>query len=348
MTTHKIINTSAANMAEIKDKSIALVVTSPPYPMIEMWDNSFSEQSDKVKFSLENKDYDAAFDGMHEVLDQVWNEVDRVLIDGGIACINIGDATKNCNGNFRLFSNHARILSFFMKHGYSVLPDIIWRKQTNAPNKFMGSGMYPPGAYVTYEHEYILILRKGLKREFKKLEEKTNRRQSAYFWEERNVWFSDIWSLSGTAQKMKIENSRQRSGAFPFEIAYRLINMYSVKKDTVLDPFTGTGTTLLASLLSERNSVGTEIEFSLCENMFNDTVKIKKQLNKYIEDRIKKHQEFVEEQKQLGKDKFYINNNHGFEVKTQQEIEACFNEIDEITKDGFNLNCSYKKIEMGS
>jgi len=343
-TIHKIINTSAANIPEAQDNSIALVVTSPPYPMIEMWDDCFSMQSEKVKNSLENNLFDEAFEGMHEVLDKIWSEVDRVLIDGGIACINIGDATKNCNGNFKLFSNHSRILNYFLKMGYSVLPDIIWRKQTNAPNKFMGSGMYPPGAYVTYEHEYILILRKGLKREFKKIEEKTNRRHSAYFWEERNIWFSDIWSLSGTAQKMKIENSRQRSGAFPFEIAYRLINMYSVKGDTVLDPFLGTGTTLLAALSSERNSIGTEIDLSLCENMFEDLVKIKKQLNNYIENRIEKHTEFVLEQKSLGKDKFYINKNHGFEVKTQQEIEAVFNKIEEISKDGLLINCSYTNI----
>lgn len=343
-TIHKIINSSSADMSEVQDNSIALIVTSPPYPMIEMWDDCFSMQSEKVKVSLENKNFDEAFEGMHEILDEVWKETDRVLIDGGIACINIGDATKNCNGNFKLFSNHSRILNFFLKLGYSVLPDIIWRKQTNAPNKFMGSGMYPPGAYVTYEHEYILILRKGFKREFKKIEEKSNRRQSAYFWEERNIWFSDIWSLSGTAQKMKIENSRQRSGAFPFEIAFRLINMYSVKGDTVLDPFLGTGTTLLAALSSERNSIGTEIDFSLCENMFNDLVKIKKQLNNYIENRIEKHMEFVLEQNALGKDKFYINKNHGFEVKTQQEIEAVFNKIDEISKDGLLFNCSYTNI----
>jgi hypothetical protein len=126
-------------------------------------------------------------------------------------------------------------------------------------------------------------------------------------------------------------------------IPYRLINMYSVKGDTVLDPFVGTGTTMLAALSSERNSIGTEIDFSLCENMFNDIVKIKKQLNKYIENRLQKHLEFIEEQKSIGKDKFYKNKNHGFEVKTQQEIEACFNIIEEINLNNLSLNCTYEK-----
>lgn len=66
----------------------------------------------------------------------------------------------------------------------------------------MGSGMLPAGAYVTLEHEYILIIRKGGKREFKNDPEKTNRRQSAIFWEERNIFFSDIrFDIKGSRGK---------------------------------------------------------------------------------------------------------------------------------------------------
>ena len=75
---------------------------------------------------------------------------------------------------FVLYPNHARILNSLLDIGFSVLPDILWRKQTNAPNKFMGSGMLPAGAYVTLEHEYVLIVRKGSKREFKTEDEKRN------------------------------------------------------------------------------------------------------------------------------------------------------------------------------
>ena len=86
------------------------------------------------------------------------------------------------DGNFCLFSNHSRILSFLSKLGFTFLPDILWRKETNAPNKFMGSGMLPVSAYVTYEHEYILIVRKGKKRDFTALDEKKLRKESAFFW----------------------------------------------------------------------------------------------------------------------------------------------------------------------
>ena len=85
--------------------------------------------------------------------------------NGGIACINIGDATRTLNDVFCLYQNHTRIASSMLRIGFLSLPCILWRKQTNAPNKFMGSGMMPPGAYVTLEHEYVLILRKGNKKE---------------------------------------------------------------------------------------------------------------------------------------------------------------------------------------
>lgn len=74
--------------------------------------------------------------------------------------------------NFQLYPNHARIINAFHALGVSNLPNILWRKQTNAPNKFMGSGMLPAGAYVTLEHEWILIFRKGGKRIFKSPENK--------------------------------------------------------------------------------------------------------------------------------------------------------------------------------
>ena len=85
--------------------------------------------------------------------------------------------------------------------------------------------MLPAGAYVTLEHEYVLIFRKGAKREFKTEAEKKKRRESALFWEERNIWYSDVWTdIKGTEQALPNAVSRQRSAAFPFNLAYRLIN----------------------------------------------------------------------------------------------------------------------------
>ena len=106
---------------------------------------------------MDDGDGNSAFELMHRLFHNMWGEVFRVLKYGGIACINIGDATRTIHKHFRLYLNHARILSKCIELGFSNLPNIIWRKQTNAPNKFMGSGMLPPGAYVTLEHEYVLF-----------------------------------------------------------------------------------------------------------------------------------------------------------------------------------------------
>lgn len=319
-------------MEEIKDESVALVVTSPPYPMIEMWNETFSQQDSRIGEALMNNDGMLAFNLMHEVLEKVWDEVNRVLMPGGIACINIGDATKTINDVFQIYPNHVKIINYFMKLGFLPLPDILWRKPTNAPNKFMGSGTLPPGAYVTLEHEYILILRKGSKREFKTEREKQNRRESAYFWEERNVWFSDVWDVKGISQKLKNKEVRERTGAFPFEIAYRLINMFSVKGDWVLDPFLGTGTTAIAAVASERNSIGYEIEKNLKDIIINNIVNSKDSLNEYIESRLQRHINFMKDFKKEDELK-YLNKNHGFYVNTKQELDIKINKIDHIAVD---------------
>ncbi|MFZ1986597.1 MAG: DNA methyltransferase, partial [Desulfatitalea sp.] len=160
-TLHRMIFADAADMDSLNPESIDLVVTSPPYPMIEMWDELFCAADPAARKALAAADTDQAFERMHCQLDKVWAELRRVVKPGGIVCINIGDATRTIDGRFRLFANHARIILAFRALGFDQLPAIIWRKTTNAPNKFMGSGMLPPGAYVTLEHEYVLIFRLG-------------------------------------------------------------------------------------------------------------------------------------------------------------------------------------------
>ncbi len=157
--------------------------------MIEMWDSTFSGLNPLIADTLDANDGPSAFELMHRELDKVWEHCQRILRPGSIACINIGDAVRTIGGDFRIYSNHARVLSAMSTIGFHALPDILWRKQTNAPNKFMGSGMLPAGAYVTYEHEYILIFCKGSKRHFATEEDKVRRRASSFLWEERNVWF---------------------------------------------------------------------------------------------------------------------------------------------------------------
>lgn len=341
---HKIIFKNAKKMRALSKESIDLVVTSPPYPMIEMWDDIFSNQSKKAAQALKQNNGSAAFEWMHRELDKIWDELFRVLKPGGIVCINIGDATRTIDEQFALYINHARILNYMQKIGFSVLPVILWRKQTNAPNKFMGSGMMPPGAYVTLEHEYILILRKGGKRNFLHKDDKKNRRESAYFWEERNLWFSDVWmDLKGTTQNLTHNKVRGRSAAFPFELPYRLISMFSVKGDTVLDPFLGIGTTMFAAMAAGRNSIGYEIDSHLQKDILLNYSDIVSFSNSRIIKRLDGHMEFVKERfKKKGKFK-YTNKHYLFPVITSQEKELMINQLESVgmtAKNCFEVNYS--------
>jgi len=332
-TIHKFFFEDSKNMGAIPSSSVHLVVTSPPYPMIEMWDDMFRRRSRKIDRALEHGNAPEAFELMHQQLDPVWHEIYRILANGGLACINIGDAVRTINDHFRLYANHARILNALSRTGFSTLPLIVWRKPTNAPNKFMGSGMLPAGAYVTLEHEYILIVRKGAKREFKSPSEKQNRRESALFWEERNNWFSDVWlGLIGTQQNMNKDAARLRSGAFPFELAYRLVNMYSVKGDTVVDPFLGTGTTMRSAMASGRNSIGYEIDAGLREVIATRDDTILAAFNGRISHRIQDHLDYLKARSD-DKTKFkYVNRHYQFPVMTRQEVELFINPPETIER----------------
>lgn len=347
-TDHKIYNKNSQNMAELSDDSINLIITSPPYPMIQMWDELFSKMNYKIKTSIENNESDKAYELMHKELDKVWAECIRVLKPGGFICINIGDATRTFKDKFKLYPNHSRIIEFFLNNNIDLLPTIYWRKSTNSPNKFMGSGMLPAGAYVTLENEHILIFRKNGKRNFSE-EEKINRRESAYFWEERNLWFSDLWKITGINQEFKLNDlkkARKRTAAYPFELPYRIINMYSIKNDWILDPFLGTGTTTISAIASQRNSIGYEID-----NMYSNFVKkeildVKENVNHIIHTRYKNHNEFIKDREEQDKKIKYYNKFLKTKVITKQETNLKLSLIKKIKpKDQNTTQVNYENFE---
>lgn len=255
-TRHRVYAGDARRLP-LPDDSVELVVTSPPYPMIEQWDEQFASMDPAIATALDEGDGQAAFDRMHAVLRDAWAELARVVVDGGVVCVNVGDATRTVAGEFRLYPNHARVTRALTDLGFRQLPGVLWRKPTNAPTKFMGSGTLPPNAYVTLEHEHVLVFRNGDRREF---EARADRRyEASYFFEERNRWFSDLWDdLRAAPQVTDEETPRDRRAAFPVELPYRLVSMYSVYGDTVLDPFWGTGSTTLAAMAAARDSVGVD------------------------------------------------------------------------------------------
>jgi DNA modification methylase len=403
-TTHRVHVGDARRMAAVADGTVALVVTSPPYPMIAMWDDVFAAL-DPATGRLLARDPAAAFEAQHACLDAVWRECWRVLVPGGLLCVNIGDATRSADGEFRLWPNHARIVTACARIGFSSLPDILWRKPTNAPNKFMGSGMLPTGAYVTYEHEYVLIFRRGPPRPFVTPEARASRRESAYFWEERNVWFSDLWTdLVGVGQGLGAPRRatqrgaaprpsgaaaaggalfaglsagmdppsrgasqaasrtsastpsprvapaptdrpdaplRDRSAAFPLELPARLIHMYSLHGDTVLDPFVGTGTTLLAAACAGRDSVGIELSPGLAAAATDAVERVVDVGTARVQARLDAHAAFVARRLAEDKPPKHHNFRHDVAVVTRQEVDLALRTPVAVTRGTDGVTVDY-------
>jgi DNA modification methylase len=320
-TTHRV-HVGDARDIPLADDSVDLVITSPPYPMIEMWDEVFASLDPAVEDALDANDGDRAHSLMHDVLDEAWAEVARVLEPGGIAVVNVGDATRTLD-RFRVYDNHAKVTQAFERLGFDPLPGVLWRKPANSAAKFMGSGMVPPNAYVTLEHEHVLVFRNGGRREFDPGADR--RYEAAYFWEERNVWFSDVWTdLNGESQPLDDPELRERSAAFPLELPYRLVNMYSVYGDTVLDPFWGTGTTSLAAAVAGRNSVGVERDSGFAD-AFADRIAHAPGLSRdRIAKRLADHREYVRETDDALD---YDAEHYDTRVRTKQERHIRFYEV---------------------
>jgi DNA modification methylase len=237
----RLVRGDARHLVGIPDRSVELVATSPPYPMIPQWDAQFREQGAS----------DAP--GMFRILEGAWREAHRVLIDGGILVVVIGDALRTTDGEFRLWPNHAETLVAASRIGFRPLPYVLWKKPTNKPNAFLGSGFLPPNAYVTLDCEFVLVFRKGRLRRFPAHD--PLRAASRITREERDRWYSQIWhDVRGARQA----SGRGRTGAFPEALAERIVRMFSVVGDTVLDPFAGTGTTVWAAARLGRRAVGVE------------------------------------------------------------------------------------------
>ena len=226
---------SSERMPEVSDNSVHLIVTSPPYPMIGKWDDLFGE----VNFWYQ-----------HDMLLSVWEECKRVLVGGGILCLNIGDATRTVDGNFTCYPYYAHTTMQLFKMGFTPLIPIIWKKISNRPNAFLGSGMIPPNGYIAQDCEYIGIYRKGSIRKFPPHD--LCRYASEFTKEQRDLWFQQLWQIPGAM-------GAKKTSAFPEEIPRRLVQMFSCIEETVLDPFSGTGTTSKVCEELERNFIGYEI-----------------------------------------------------------------------------------------
>lgn len=247
-TVHKLHCGDARDLDWISDGSVHLVVTSPPY-----W--TLKEYNDHPGQLGAISDYESFMDE----LDKVWSHCARVLVPGGrVVCV-VGDvciARRRNKGRHMVVPLHADISVRCRSIGLDYLTPIIWHKIANASyevengSSFLGKP-YEPNAIIKNDIEYILMLRKpgGYR---KPTEEQ--RRLSRLSKEEQSAWFQPFWTgLTGAS-------TRSHPAPFPVKLAYRLVRMFSFVGDTVLDPFSGTFSTVLAAMEAGRNSIAIELD----------------------------------------------------------------------------------------
>lgn len=242
-TEHLVIIGDSRNMKELKDNSVHQIITSPPYWQLKDYGNS-----NQIGFHDTYEQY-------INNLSLVWKECYRVLHSGCKLCINIGDqfARSVYYGRYKVIPIRTEIIKFCETIGFDYMGAIIWQKVTTCNTtggaSIMGSYPYPRNGIIKIDYEFILIFKKlgDPPKALKAIKEKSKLTE-----EEWNTYFYGHWNFSGEKQDKHL-------AMFPEELPKRLIKMYSFVGDTVLDPFFGSGTTSLAAIKLNRNSVGYEI-----------------------------------------------------------------------------------------
>jgi DNA modification methylase len=249
-TRHRLINGDARELSFLPDESTHLVVTSPPY-----WNlKRYNENPDQLGH-IDNYEFFIL------ELARVWRHVYRILVPGGrLVCV-VGDVcvARRDFGRHLVFPLHSDISVTCRKIGFDNLNPIIWHKISNASfevengAKFLGKP-YEPNAIIKNDIEFILMQRKpGGYRQPSQEQRQLSKISKSEFEE----WFRQIWTIPGASTK-------NHPAPFPFELASRLVRMFSFQGDTVLDPFCGSGTTMIAALKNNRNSIGIEIDPEYC------------------------------------------------------------------------------------
>lgn len=250
-TQHRLIQADARDLSFLQDESVHLIVTSPPYWTLK----KYREHADQLGHVEDYEEF------LGEI-SKVWGECFRILVPGGrLVCV-VGDVclSRRKFGRHLVMPLHADIAVSCRKIGFDNLNPIIWYKIANASfevnngTKFLGKP-YEPNAIIKNDIEFILM--QGKPGGYRKPTE-TQRRESMIGKEDYDGWFRQFWNIPGAS-------TRAHPAPFPFELAYRLVRMFSFVDDTVVDPFCGSGTSMLAAMRAGRHSVGVELDPAYCE-----------------------------------------------------------------------------------
>ena len=247
-TRQRVFVADARAMHHLPDASVHLVITSPPYFNAKMY------AAEPLPGDLGNiHDLDAWL----QEIQKVWSEVYRVLQPGRKFFINIMNLPIRQEGTFRSLNLVGKTIDLCESLGFIFKREIIWHK-TNSVRAHFGTYPYPGGILLNYAHEFILEFERPAPKGYRKYAHVTAEQREASkldkaFWIELKK--SDVWLL----KPEKSGDRRSHVAPFPYELPYRLIKAYSFVGETVLDPFLGSGTTLVAARDLGRHGVGYEI-----------------------------------------------------------------------------------------
>ena len=246
-----IYHADSRRMPELAADSVDLIVTSPPY-----WNLKDYGAAGQIGYGQSLHDY-------LRDLYRVWQEAYRVLRPGRRLCINIGDqfARATVYGRYKVIPLHAEVIAQAESLGFDYLGAIIWQKKTTLNTSggapIMGSYPYPPNGIVEIDYEYILLFKKPGKSPRPDPETKAASRLTKEEWK---AFFRGHWTFGGARQV-------HHEAVFPPELPRRLIRMFSFVGETVLDPFAGSGTTLVEAAALGRHAIGYEIAAPFIELM---------------------------------------------------------------------------------
>lgn len=248
MEKNTIIFGDAKNMKELEDNSIHLVVTSPPY----------------FNAPFDYPDLFKGYDEFLRLMRDVAKELKRVLDKGRIAAFVVDDTLIKG----KKYPVVADVTKIFIEEGFKYRERIVWIKPEGYIRISRRSGVllqhpYPMYYYPDNLQESILIFQNG-EFDYKSIPSELKRESKIDIEEyQKEKWYLSVWQITNVLPF----NNRLEKGiaAFPEEIPYRLIKLFSYKGETVLDPFTGSGTTLKVALELGRKVVGYEIDLELVD-----------------------------------------------------------------------------------
>ena len=332
-------------MSAVPDGSVALVVTSPPYPMIELWDEQFAAADTCIATALSAEHGIQAFELMHTRLDEVWRECHRVLQPGGLACINIGDATPQVRRRVPVVLQPQPYPSGDDEAGIlRAARHPVAQAHQRAQQVPRLRHACPAGAYVTYEHEYILIVRKGGPRKILVCRQGPPPTQRLLLGGAQPVVLracGSVWSaparfwakLDSTIPKRAPVAPRSRSNWPTASSRCTRSSRHCAR------PIPWHRHHHRRRIASGRASIGFEIEHSLA-NTIRNTVETAGPLGReYAQRRLQKHIAFVHSREEAGRPCRHVNRNYGFAVVTRQETDLALvapNAIEALTTGTFS------------